>query len=78
MITIPNQASLPQAWKNFDQDDRMIPSSNRERVADVVEELMKFSCILAGKEELLSSRWSERKERVEHGKLRTQDEKDKK
>lgn len=32
MICIPNQSSLPQAWKQFTKDDRLMPSSNRDRL----------------------------------------------
>jgi arsenic resistance protein ArsH len=77
MFTIPNQASLPKAWTAFGQDDRMIPSSNRDRLVDVCEELVKTSVLFFGKEELFSSRWSERVERAEHGRLRAQAEKEK-
>jgi len=86
MFTIPNQSSVPLAWKSFTTSDemggdpiksnRMKPSSNRDRVVDVCEELVKVTCILRGKEVLLADRYSERKEKIEHGKLLTQAEKD--
>lgn len=86
MFVIPNQSSVPTAWKAFtgasDAEtadigrDRMKPSSNRDRVVDVCEELVKFTCLIRGKDALFSDRFSERKERLEHGKLLTQAEKD--
>jgi len=54
----------------------MKPSSNRDRVVDVCEELVKVTCLLRGKEAALADRYSERKEKSEHGKLLTQAEKD--
>ena len=86
MFTIPNQSSVPMAWKAFTTEsdvgqdsvlvNRMKPSGNRDRGVDVCEELVKVTCLLRGREDLLSDRYSERKERGEHGKLLTQAEKD--
>lgn len=87
MFTIPNQSSVPMAWKSFTtssdvgSDDpilanRMKPGSNRDRVVDVCEELVKMTCLMRGKDALFSDRYSERKERASHGKLLTQAEKD--
>ena len=36
---------LYQAWKEFDDDGRMKPSSYRDRVVDVIEEYYKFHVI---------------------------------
>jgi hypothetical protein len=44
MWTIPNQSSLPLAWKSFTEHDRLLPSSNRDRLVDVCEELV---CVLS-------------------------------
>lgn len=60
MFTIPNQASLPKAYTQFTLEGRMLESSNRERVVDVVEELLKVSCLFYGRQETFASRWSER------------------
>jgi arsenic resistance protein ArsH len=76
MFTIPNQASLPKAWTQFDKQGRMLASSNRDRLVDVVEELVKVSCIMRGSEAILSSRWSERTEIQNFGQLRSQAEKE--
>jgi arsenic resistance protein ArsH len=40
MWTIPNQSSLPFAWKSFTEQNRLMSSSNRDRLVDVCEELM--------------------------------------
>lgn len=76
MFTIPNQASLPKAWTQFTPQGRMLESSNRGRLVDVVEELVKVSCLFYGREETFASRWSERKEREERGRLLSQAEKE--
>ena len=55
----------------------MMDSSNRERLVDVVEELVKVSCLFYGRDETFASRWSERKERAEKGRLLSQAEKEK-
>ncbi|MEW5508612.1 arsenical resistance protein ArsH [Pseudomonas antarctica] len=62
MITIPNQSSVPKAFLEFDNAGRMKPSSYYDRVVDVMEELMKFTLLVRGREEYLVDRYSERKE----------------
>ncbi|KAK4331296.1 arsenical resistance protein ArsH [Rhodotorula toruloides] len=74
MFTIPNQSSIPKAWTQFTTSDRLIPSSNRDRLVDLMEELVKVTCILQPHFALLSDRYSEREEKREHGRLRTQAE----
>ena len=76
MFTIPNQASLPKAWTAFDPEGRMLPSSNRDRLVDVCEELVKTSALFFGREALFADRWSERIEREGYGRLRSQAEKE--
>lgn len=71
---IPNQSSIPMAWKCFTPSDRLLPSSNRDRLVDVCEELMKTTLILQPHFDLFGSRYSEREEKRQHGKLRTQQE----
>jgi arsenic resistance protein ArsH len=73
---IDKQASLPMAWKAFTPTGRLKPSSNRDRLVDVCEELVKLSTILRPYDDLLSSRFSERQERREKGRLMSQAEKD--
>ncbi len=61
MITIPNQSSIPKAFQEFDNKDRMKPSSLYDRVVDVMEELMKFTHLTRGHADYLTDRYSERK-----------------
>jgi arsenic resistance protein ArsH len=62
MLTIPNQSSVPKAFLEFGDDDRMKPSSYYDRVVDVMEELVKFVWLTRDKSEYLVDRYSERKE----------------
>lgn len=62
MFTIPNQSSVPKAHMEFDQSGRMKPSSYYDRLVDVMEELVKFTILLRGREAYLVDRYSERKE----------------
>lgn len=71
---IPNQSSIPMAWKCFTASDRLLPSSNRDRLVDVCEELIKTTLILQPHFDLFGDRYSEREEKRQHGKLRTQQE----
>ena len=62
MLTIPNQSSVPKAYLEFDEADRMKPSPYYDRVVDVMEELVKFTLLVRGRESYLVDRYSERKE----------------
>ena len=64
MFTIPNQSSVPKAFLEFDEHDRMKPSALYDRVVDVMEELVKFTVLLRNRPELVD-RYSERKESAE-------------
>ena len=64
LITIPNQSSVPTAWKQF-EDGRMKPSSLYNRIVDVMEELAKFTVMTRARSELLTDRYSERVETLE-------------
>ena len=61
MITIPNQSSVAQAFNEFNEDGTMKPSSYRERVVDVMEELMRFTYLTRDAADFLVDRFSERK-----------------
>ncbi|NQE63634.1 Arsenic resistance protein ArsH [Caulobacter sp. RHG1] len=61
MITIPNQSSVAMAYKEFDEEDRMKPSSYYDRVVDVMEELVKFTLLTRDRADYLVDRYSERK-----------------
>lgn len=65
MITIPNQSSIPKAFLEFDENDRMKPSSYYDRIVDVMEELYKFTLLTRGQAGYLTDRYSERKESAE-------------
>nr|WP_188865325.1 arsenical resistance protein ArsH [Pseudomonas asuensis] len=65
MFTIPNQSSVPKAFLEFDEADRMKPSPYYDRLVDVMEELMKFTLLLRGRQTYLVDRYSERKESAE-------------
>jgi arsenic resistance protein ArsH len=62
MVTIPNQSSVPKAYQEFDDAGRMKPSGYYDRVVDVMEELVKFTLLVRGRTDYLTSRYSERKE----------------
>jgi arsenic resistance protein ArsH len=62
MITIPNQSSVPMAYKEFDDAGRMKSGPLYDRVVDVCEELMKFTLLTRGRADYLVDRYSERKE----------------
>ena len=61
MFTIPNQSSVPKAYLEFDERNRMKPSALYDRVVDVMEELVKFTALLRDRPDLVD-RYSERKE----------------
>ena len=65
MLTIPNQSSTPKAWKEFDDNGRMKPSGNYNRIVDVMEELVKFTLITRDIKQNLVDRYSERVETAE-------------
>jgi len=64
MFTIPNQSSVPKAYMEFNDQDRMKPSALYDRVVDVMEELVKFTLLLRDRPDLVD-RYSERKESSE-------------
>ena len=65
MVTIPNQSSVPKAFLEFDDTDRMKPSPYYDRIVDVMEELVKFTLLVRDRSDYLTDRYSERKESAE-------------
>ncbi len=65
LITIPNQSSVPKAFMEFDDQDRMKPSAYYDRIVDVMEELVKFTLLTRDCADHLVDRYSERKESAE-------------
>jgi arsenic resistance protein ArsH len=65
MLTIPNQSSIAKAFMEFDDNDRMKPSSYYNRIVDVMEELMKFTLMTRDNNKYLTDRYSERVENAE-------------
>jgi arsenic resistance protein ArsH len=61
-ITIPNQSSVPKAFQQFDDNDRMLASPFYDRMVDVMEELVKFTLLTRGCADYLVNRYSERLE----------------
>ncbi|TKX26908.1 NADPH-dependent FMN reductase-like protein 1 [Elsinoe australis] len=66
MWTVPNQSSVPMAWKMFSEEgaeqggSRMLEGGNRDRVVDCVEEFVKFSIVMRPHFALFGDRFSER------------------
>ena len=67
MITIPNQSSIPKAWLEYNNGDRLPEGPFYRRVVDVMEELVKFTWLVRGRSDYLVDRYSERAE--SHAKL---------
>ncbi|KAH8747622.1 flavoprotein-like protein [Diaporthe sp. PMI_573] len=66
MFTIPNQSSVPRAYTQFTPDaegSRMMASSNRDRLVDCMEELVKYTIVMRPHFYLFGDRFSERQER---------------
>lgn len=78
MFTIPNQSSVPTAYKQFtdavDKNDenvyrqaeggsRMMPSGNRDRLVDCMEELVKYTILMRQHFDLFNDRFSEREDK---------------
>ena len=63
MVTIPNQSSVPMAFKEF-ESCRMKPGPLYNWIVDVMEELARFTWMVRGRPQL-TDRYSERVETLE-------------
>lgn len=78
MFAIPNQSSVPKAYTQFtdavdtsnaeayaeaEGGSRLMPSGNRERLVDCMEEFVKYTIIMRQHFDLFNDRHSERMER---------------
>ena len=68
MFTIPNQSSIPMAYTQFTEDaseggNRLMPSGNRDRLVDCMEEFVKYTIIMRPHFDLFGDRYSEREEK---------------
>lgn len=77
LFAIPNQSSIPMAYKQFtdacdaesggwleaEGGSRLMPSGNRDRVVDCMEEFVKYTILMRPRLELFADRYSERVER---------------
>ncbi|KAJ6083914.1 hypothetical protein N7486_010714 [Penicillium sp. IBT 16267x] len=77
MFTIPNQSSIPKAYTQFPdegqpEDQRLMPSGNRDRLVDCMEEFVKYTILMRPHMDLFGDRFSEREEkRLKEAKLNT-------
>ena len=77
MFAIPNQSSVPTAYTQFtdasdpidndayvqaEGDSRMLPSGNRDRLVECIEEFVKFASIMRQHLNLFNDRYSERRD----------------
>jgi len=62
MFTIPNQSSVAKAYNEFEPNGTMKASGYRNRIVDVMEELMRFTYLTRDQKEFLVDRYSERSE----------------
>lgn len=77
MFTIPNQSSIPKAYTQFTDDltgesehidpeggSRLMPSGNRDRLVDCMEEFVKYTIVMRPHFDLFGDRYSERIENM--------------
>jgi arsenical resistance protein ArsH len=71
MFTIPNQSSIPKAYTQFTSENedeggsRLMPSDNRNRLVDCMEEFVKYTIVMRPHFDLFGDRYSERTELIE-------------
>lgn len=69
MFAIPNQSSIPMAYTQFTEGDasdggsRLMPSGNRDRLVDCMEEFVKYTIVMRPHFDLFGDRYSEREEK---------------
>ncbi|KAF2623712.1 hypothetical protein BU25DRAFT_414175 [Macroventuria anomochaeta] len=69
MFAIPNQSSIPIAYKQFTEPEdaeggsRLMPSGNRDRLVDCMEEFVKYTLVMRPHFDLFGDRYSERDEK---------------
>ena len=69
MFAIPNQSSIPMAYTQFTEEgaseggSRLMPSGNRDRLVDCMEEFVKYTIVMRGHFDLFGDRYSEREEK---------------
>jgi arsenic resistance protein ArsH len=61
MLTILNQSSGAKAYNEFEENGQMKGSAYRDRIVDVMEELMRFTYLTRDDKSFLVDRYSERK-----------------
>ncbi|KAJ5127832.1 hypothetical protein N7448_008611 [Penicillium atrosanguineum] len=77
MFTIPNQSSIPRAYTQFPdegqpEDQRLMPSGNRDRLVDCMEEFVKYTILMRPHIGLFGDRYSEREDqRSKEAKMKT-------
>jgi len=59
MVVVPNQASIPRAYTEFDDQGLLKASSLKDRVVDVIDELFKYTLLLRDQQPYLLQRYSE-------------------
>ncbi|KAH7120890.1 flavoprotein-like protein [Dendryphion nanum] len=68
MFAIPNQSSIPKAYTQFTEEEdgsRLMPSGNRDRLVDCMEEFVKYTIVMRPHFDLFGDRYSEREEKRE-------------
>lgn len=69
MFAIPNQSSIPMAYKQFTEPEdveggsRLMPSGNRDRLVDCMEEFVKYTLVMRPHFNFFGDRYSEREEK---------------
>lgn len=61
MVVVPNQASIPRAYAEFDDGGTLREGPLRSRVVDVVDELFRYTLLLRDQQPFLLQRYSERR-----------------